>query len=118
MKLFADENVARAIVLWLRGRGHEVLYAAEEEPGAPDDRWLERCEADSRCILTSDKDFGELVFRDRLSSHGIILLRLEDLRLSDRLARMESAWPVVEENPKGKLIVISGRKIRVRDLRS
>ena len=29
MKFFADENVARLIVQWLRERGHDVLYAAE-----------------------------------------------------------------------------------------
>jgi hypothetical protein len=29
MKLFADENMARAIVVRLRVQGHDVLYASE-----------------------------------------------------------------------------------------
>ena len=29
MKFFADENVARAIVVWIRAAGHDVRYAAE-----------------------------------------------------------------------------------------
>ena len=36
MKLFADENVARAIVAELRARGHDVLHASEAQAGAPD----------------------------------------------------------------------------------
>jgi hypothetical protein len=36
MKFFADENVARPIVLWLRAAGHDVLYAPEARPGETD----------------------------------------------------------------------------------
>jgi len=45
MKLFADENIARAIVRWLRERGHDVLYAAEAAPGELDPAWLARAQA-------------------------------------------------------------------------
>jgi len=116
MRLFADENVARAIVRWLRTEGHDVLYAAEAAPGESDPVWLQRAEAEQRLLLTSDKDFGELVFRDRLNSYGVVLLRLEELPLTERLARLETAWSVVEANPAGKFIVIGEHKVRVRAL--
>lgn len=115
MQLFADENVPRAIVVRLRSRGHDVLYASEAEPGASDRDWLARAEAERRVILTSDKDFGDLVFRDRLTTHGVVLIRLDELPLADRLARLEQAWDVVEAHPTGKFLVISARKIRIRD---
>ena len=73
MKLFADENIARAIVAWLRAAGHDVLYAPEVDPGAIDEDWLSRADADQRLVVTSDKDFGELVFRDQLNSFGVVL---------------------------------------------
>ena len=78
MKYLADENVAAKIVAWLRNRGDDVRYAAEERPGELDREWLKEAEGEQRLILTSDKDFGELVFRDQLNSHGIILLRLKN----------------------------------------
>ena len=53
MKFFADENVAGAIIQWLR-----------------------QAEESARIIVTADKDFGELIFRDRLNSHGIVLVRM------------------------------------------
>jgi predicted nuclease of predicted toxin-antitoxin system len=81
MKYLADENVARRIVEWLRLRGDDVLFAPEDRAGASDEEWLQRAESEHRFIVTSDKDFGELVFRDRLNSHGVILMRLEKLSI-------------------------------------
>lgn len=67
MNLLADESVDRQIVERLRQDGHEVLYAAEMEPGIPDDVVLERANEISAWLMTADKDFGELVFRDKRS---------------------------------------------------
>ncbi len=77
MRILADENIARDIVAWLRSGGHDVLFAAKASPGTADIRWVETAEREQHVILTSDKDFGELVFRDRLTSHGVVLLRLD-----------------------------------------
>jgi predicted nuclease of predicted toxin-antitoxin system len=116
MRILADENVARDVVAWLRTTGHDVLFAAEEQAGAADVQWAARGEQEQRVILTSDKDFGELVFRDGLTSHGIVLLRLENLRVPDILARLQSAWSVVEANPSGRFIVITEKRVRVRSM--
>jgi predicted nuclease of predicted toxin-antitoxin system len=116
MRILADENVARNIVAWLRASGHDVLYAADTQAGAPDTKWAARGEREKRVVLTSDKDFGELVFRDGLTSHGIVLLRLENITVSEVLARLQSVWSVVEANPTGRFIVITEKKVRVRPL--
>jgi predicted nuclease of predicted toxin-antitoxin system len=116
MKLFADENVARAIVQWLRGRGHDVLYAPEAGPGEPDSAWLGRAQAEERLILTADKDFGEMVFRECRTTWGVVLLRVEHLAIPQRLARLQAVWGVVEANQTGAFVVITDRKVRVRKL--
>ena len=116
MRLFADENVARAIVARLRDLGHDVLHASEIQPGAANADWLARAGAEGRPILTSDKDSGDLIFRDHPTSHGVILLRLGDMALADRLARVEGAWPTADAHPAGKFLVITPTKGRVRDL--
>lgn len=116
MRILADENVARDVVAWLRSTGHDVLFAAEVRAGAADVDWAARAEAEQRVILTSDKDFGDLVFRDRLASGGVVLLRLEDLRVAEILARLQAVWSVVEANPSGRFIVITESKVRVRSL--
>jgi predicted nuclease of predicted toxin-antitoxin system len=116
MRFFADENVARALIVWARGNGHDVLYAAEGAGGVDDATWLAEAEQSERVILTADKDFGELIFRDHLNSHGVVLLRLEDLAVPERVARLQTVWSVIEANPKGKFIVVTAKKVRVRPL--
>ncbi|QUV81640.1 DUF5615 family PIN-like protein [Chloracidobacterium sp. D] len=76
MKFLADESVDRPIVERLRQEGHQVLYIAELKPGIPDDAVLNLANQETALLLTTDKDFGELVFRQRLHMHGVILIRL------------------------------------------
>ncbi len=68
MRILADENVPQSVVSWLRATGHDVAWAAELGIGEPDSRWLTLAASEQRLILTSDKDFGKLVFRDRLTT--------------------------------------------------
>jgi predicted nuclease of predicted toxin-antitoxin system len=117
MQFLADENIPLLIVKWLRSSGHNVASAAEISAGAADVEWLARAESEGRLILTSDKDFGELVFRDRCNSHGVILLRLESLPIDLRLNRLKEAWGVIEANPSGRFIVVTPRRVRVKPLR-
>ena len=65
MNFLADESVDRPIVDSLRQRGHDVLYVAEMEPGISDDAVLDLANQEGALLLTADKDFGELVFRQR-----------------------------------------------------
>lgn len=116
MRILADENVPRSIVVWLRAEGHDVLYAAESRHRVPDDDLLAEAEAQGYVVLTEDKDFGELIFRDQRNSHGVILLRMDDLSASARLARLQAAWAVIEANLPGHFIVVSRTKLRVRPL--
>jgi predicted nuclease of predicted toxin-antitoxin system len=117
MEFFADENVARPIVQWLRQSGHDVLYGAEAAPGQEDAVWLYQAEQSERLIVTADKDFGDLIFRDRLNSHGVVLMRVHRLSLRECLARPPQAWSTVEANPPEKFIVITEGRVRVRNLK-
>lgn len=63
MKLPADEGVDFHVVSFLRKEGHDVRYVAELEPGISDENVLEIANDELRKLLTTDKDFGELVFR-------------------------------------------------------
>jgi len=118
VRILADENVARDVVAWLRAGGHDVLFAAEAQAGAADVDWVVRADQEQRVILTSDKDFGELVFREGRTTHGIVLLRLDDFRVSEILARLQNVWSVIEANPTGRFIVVTESKVRVRPLPS
>ncbi len=81
MNLLADESVDRQTAERLRQEGHEVIYVSEIEPGIPDEFVLNRANERNALLLTADKDFGELVFRQGLVNSGVVLLRLAGLSL-------------------------------------
>ncbi len=79
MKFLADECVDRQIVDRLRHGGYIVLYVAELEPGISDHDVLNLTNHEEAILLTADKDFGELVFRQGKVAPGIVLVRLAGL---------------------------------------
>ncbi len=79
MNLLADESVDRPIVERLRQEGHVVAYVAEFSPGITDDEVLQVANNSGALLLTADKDFGELVYRQGRVHAGVILLRLAGL---------------------------------------
>jgi predicted nuclease of predicted toxin-antitoxin system len=61
IRLYADEQVSRAVVRGLRQRGVDVLTAAEAGLlGAPDEKHLTLALSQRRVILTQDDDFLRL----------------------------------------------------------
>ncbi|MHC1741846.1 MAG: DUF5615 family PIN-like protein [Syntrophobacteraceae bacterium] len=79
MNFLADEGVDLPVVQKLRSDGHEVLYVAEMDPGITDERVLAVANDKNALLLTADKDFGELVYRLRRISAGVLLMRLAGL---------------------------------------
>jgi predicted nuclease of predicted toxin-antitoxin system len=79
MNLLADESIDRLIVERLRQEGHEVPYVAEMAPSISDEAVLERANAATAVLLTADKDFGELVYRQGRIHMGVVLIRLAGL---------------------------------------
>jgi predicted nuclease of predicted toxin-antitoxin system len=84
VNLVADESVDGNIVMALRADGHEVMYIAECQPGISDDEVLAYSANLQACLLTADKDFGELVYRRQMVHHGVILLRLAGQQVGDK----------------------------------
>jgi len=79
LKIVADESVDRQIVERLRIDGHHVVYIAEMQAGIADDVVLDVANREDAPLLTADLDFGDLVFRQRLLTPGVVLIRLAGL---------------------------------------
>ena len=79
MNLLADESIDRQIVVRLRQDSHFVWYVAEMDPAISDATVLDLANREGAILLTADKDFGELVFRQRRTTVGVVLVRLAGL---------------------------------------
>lgn len=63
MRFLADESVDKPIIERLRLDGHSIGAVAEVSPGIDDDLVFGWADAEGVLLLTADKDFGEIVFR-------------------------------------------------------
>jgi predicted nuclease of predicted toxin-antitoxin system len=77
----ADESVEGPTIAALRKAGHEILSIAELNPGIEDAAVLELSRRHLAVLITADKDFGELVFRNGEDHCGILLIRLSENEL-------------------------------------
>jgi len=114
LKLLCDEGVERQVVKALRAGGHDVSYVAEMAPGISDREVLSVAAEEGRILLTADKDFGELVFRQGRAHHGILLLRLHGLRLVEKASMVAAAVEEHAEDLSGAFSVLERGRLRVR----
>ncbi len=114
MKFLADESLDRQIVDRLRQEGHAVRYVAELEPGISDDIVLKMANEEESLLLTADKDFGELVFRQRRLSAGIVLIRLAGLSPDKKAEVVASAIKKHAAELPNTFSVIMPGSIRIR----
>jgi predicted nuclease of predicted toxin-antitoxin system len=117
MNFLADESVDRQIVQRLRQDGHGVLSIAETDPGITDEAVLDLANRNASILLTSDKDFGEMVFLKQRLSHGVILLRLAGLVPEVKASTTASAIRQHETEIPDSFSVITSRTIRIRHVR-
>jgi predicted nuclease of predicted toxin-antitoxin system len=114
MNLLADESVDGPIVERLRRAGHRVWYVAEMEPGASDGTVLDLANREGSLLLTADRDFGELVYRQHRLMPGVVLVRLAGLSPTQKAGVVAS---VVDEHgavlPQA-FTVITRNAVRIR----
>jgi predicted nuclease of predicted toxin-antitoxin system len=114
MNLLVDEGVDRQIVEHLRQTGHSVLYIAEMAPGIDDDEVLDLAIEDQALLLTTDKDFGELVYRQKRLTTGVILIRLAGLSPARKAEIVTSAIGQHSEELSNAFAVVTPGAIRIR----
>lgn len=101
MRFHANENIEAEAVAFLRNLGHDVTYAAEIQPRAPDEEVLARATSEARVLITSDKDFGELCFVQGRPSHGVVLLRSKDVTPQGRIGAIRRFLDTVSPERPG-----------------
>lgn len=116
MNFFADENIEREIVEWLRNQGHDVFWSAQSADGESDETVLERASAEHRVIITSDLDFGEHLFRLGRTAAGLIQMRIQVDTAKERLGTLQQHWPLILPNIVGHVLVVTNTRVRRRKL--
>jgi predicted nuclease of predicted toxin-antitoxin system len=114
VKLLADENIDKPIVDRLRQDGHVVLYILEMDPGISDGEVIQQANQENALLLTADKDFGELVFRQGRMTQGVVLIRLSGLSPQQKAELVVKAIQDHEAEMAQHFTVITPGMVRIR----
>ncbi len=112
MRFLVDECTGPAVAQWLREQGHEVFSVYEDQRGLSDDAILEKAYREKWIVLTNDKDFGEKVFRDQCPHHGIIILRLDDERATNKINVLKHLLFNHAQHLSDQFLVVTEKLIR------
>ena len=113
MKLLADQNVHRRVVLRLREAGYDVEFILETMPGRLDPDILARPDIGEFVFITGDKGFGDWIFHQGLPRPSAILFsRLPHPQWADTADRLIA---LLEEGVQpGQMITITKGGERVK----
>ncbi len=114
-KFLADENIPTKTVEHLIQNGIDIISIKSFTYGMDDDEILRLAYKQRRVIITFDKEFGYLVFRKKIKTFGVLLLRFvpgSPEEVSRRIIEL------IENNVKfpRNFIVLEGEKMRVRSI--
>jgi len=112
MRFLVDECTGPRVAEWLREQGHEVVSVFDDKRGLDDDRVLKTSLAEDRILVTNDKDFGEMIFRDRREHCGVIFLRLSDERATKKIEVLEHLLANYSDKISGHFVTVSETKVR------
>jgi len=114
VKFLLDESADRPLAAFLRAQGHDVTVIALDYPNAiKDTEALAIARQEQRILITNDRDFGELVFRQQLPHAGVILFRLNDEAVRTKAALLQYVLSTYPEQ-LSNFVVITERRIRIR----
>jgi predicted nuclease of predicted toxin-antitoxin system len=118
MRILANENFPSEAVSALRQVGHDIVWVRAHAPGSSDRQILNLAQSDNRVLITFDKDFGELAFREKLPvTSGIILFRISAPSAA-QIANVAVRVLGSREDWVGHFSVIEDHRIRMTSLPS
>jgi predicted nuclease of predicted toxin-antitoxin system len=100
----------------LRTAGHDVVTVAETAAGASDEQVLAIAVADQHVLVTEDRDFGELVVRQRMPVGGVVLPELDPVSNEALAVRVAEVVFTQAVKLSGSLVVIEPGRVRIRPL--
>ncbi len=113
MRFLVDECTGSKVAQWLRDASYEVFSVFDEARGITDDEVLTKAFVENWILITNDKDFGEMIFRERRGHHGIIFLRLEDERAINKIEVLEKLLENYAEKLPEQFVTVTETKVRI-----
>ncbi len=113
MRFLIDECVSLKVNRWLCVQGYDSLAIAEIAPSVRDVDVLALAQQEKRILITMDKDFGELIFRDSAAHFGVVLLRVHDWKAESKINIISKLLINHTSDMANNFIVATEQNIRI-----
>ncbi len=78
MKFLANENIPLASCKYLENKGWDIVHIGVTNMGVSDEEVMEMAIEENRIIITFDRDYGELVYKNGYRPPGVIYFRIQE----------------------------------------
>lgn len=109
----ADENIPLSVIKQLRKEGLKIISVTEEFKSFSDKKILELSSQNKWIIITFDRDFGDMIFKQNHSKpFGIIFLRI--IPKSPKYILQFLRWLLIQTSIsfEGNFVVVNKDKVR------
>ena len=113
MRVVVDARTRPQVARWVSALGHDVVSIYDEAPLLADVDILALAVREGRVVVTNDKDFGEMVYREQRQHCGVVLLRLANDRAAAKIAALERFLADTPNDMMGCFVVVTERSMRV-----
>jgi predicted nuclease of predicted toxin-antitoxin system len=114
MRFLLDESAEVRIATFLANNGHDVKVVQRDfAVGLSDDEILRLALAEDRIVITNDRDFGDLVYRDGAHHRGVVYFRFPLDSTADQKIASLATLLASRPHDLGKFVVLSPGGIRI-----
>ena len=115
MRFMLDQSSDARLVPFLNQLGHDAIRVGRDHPpGLADVDVLRIAYEDDRILITDDRDFGELVFRQRQPQADVIYLRLGHYVSLDTATSQIEYVLTNHQHQLNRFLVVTPDRVRVR----
>ena len=98
----------------IRHFSDDFLCVRDINPRMEDSEILKLARSQQRIIITSDKDFGDLIFLKNLEHSGVLLLRFDELNFEEKAEKLITILTDFRSQLINHFSVYQSDKIRIR----
>jgi predicted nuclease of predicted toxin-antitoxin system len=115
MRFLFDQSADFRLISHLRHLGNDVqVISRNYPPGLADEDVLTIARQERRILVVADRDFGELIFHQGLTSAGVIFFRLPGAKLQTKIDQLNTVLAQHSDDLKrGEFLVVTPGQIRV-----
>lgn len=118
IKFLVDESIEFRIAEFLREKNFDTLAITEDFPSISDIEVLNLAYKQKRVLITNDLGFGQLVFKEKQKSCGVILIRMPKSKVEEKIHKLRFILKSKLTQLPNLFISVTGKRTRSKLLPS